>query len=52
MDKIKLELLKDVEGYIPPIIPIAEDDRSIIISKIFPALYIKDEIAICRQVDS
>ena len=52
MDKIKLELLKDMEGYIPPLIPVTEDDKSIIISRIFPALHVKDEITICRQVDS
>ena len=34
MDKIKLELLRDMEGYIPPLIPVTEDDKSIIISRI------------------
>ena len=52
MDKIKLELLRDMEGYIPPLIPVTEDDKSIIISRIFPELHVKDEITICRQVDS
>lgn len=52
MDKIKLELLRDMEGYIPPLIPVTEDDKSIIISRIFPELHVKDEITICQQVDS
>ena len=52
MDKIKLELLRYMEGYIPPLIPVTEDDKSIIISRIFPELHVKDEITICRQVDS
>ena len=52
MDKIKLELLRDMEGYIPPLLPVTEDDKSIIISRIFPELHVKDEITICRQVDS
>ncbi len=33
MDKVKLELLKDVEEYIPPIIPITEDDIGSYIEK-------------------
>ena len=41
-----------MEGYIPPLIPVTEDDKSIIISRIFPELHVKDEITICRQVDS
>ena len=40
MDKIKLELLRDMEGYIPPLIPVTEDDKSIIISRIFPELHV------------
>ena len=50
MDKSRLELLKDMGGYIPPIIPII-DDKPKIISKIFPTIPVEDKITIRQQVD-